>query len=231
MRILVIEDDEALGASLTWGLRAEGYAVQLVTDGNEGLWQATEHDFDLIILDVMLPGLDGYQVCTRLREARNWTPVLMLTAMDADLDQAEGLDLGADDYLTKPFAYPVLLARLRALLRRGAPARPALLRAGDLSLDPATRQVRRGDRTIALTTGEAMVLEYLLRADGRAVPKTELLDHCWDPASRSDPAVVEVRIHHLRRKIDAPFGTRTIETVRGMGYRIDPLDPLDPRHA
>ena len=221
MRLLVIEDDEALGASLTWGLRAEGYTVELVADGNEGLWQATEQNFDLIILDVMLPGLDGYQVCARLREAGIWTPVLMLTAMDADLDQAEGLDLGADDYLTKPFAYPVLLARLRALLRRDAPARPALLQAADLSLDPATRQVRRGGQSVALTPGEVAVLEYLLRADGRAVSKIELLEHCWDAASESDPAVVEVRIHHLRRKIDAPFGTRTIETVRGSGYRID----------
>jgi DNA-binding response OmpR family regulator len=222
MRILVIEDDEALGASLTWGLRAEGYTVQLVANGTDGLWEATEHDFDLIILDVMLPGLDGYQVCARLREAGRWTPVLMLTAMDADLDQAEGLDLGADDYLTKPFAYPVLLARLRALLRRGAPARPALLRAGELTLDPATRQVRRDGQPVALTMGEVIVLEYLLRAAGRAVSKTELLEHCWDATSDSDPAVVEVRIHHLRRKIDVPFGVRTIETVRGTGYRIDP---------
>jgi DNA-binding response OmpR family regulator len=222
MRILVIEDDEALGASLTWGLRAEGYTVQLVANGTDGLWEATEHDFDLIILDVMLPGLDGYQVCARLREAGRWTPVLMLTAMDADLDQAEGLDLGADDYLTKPFAYPVLLARLRALLRRGAPARPALLRAGELTLDPATRQVRRDGQPVALTMGEVIVLEYLLRAAGRAVSKTELLEHCWDATSDSDPAVVEVRIHHLRRKIDVPFGVRTIETVRGTGYRIEP---------
>jgi len=220
MRILVIEDDEALGASLTWGLRAEGYTVRLVANGTDGLWEATEHGFDLIVLDVMLPGLDGYQVCARLREAGTWTPVLMLTAMDADLDQAEGLDLGADDYLTKPFAYPVLLARLRALLRRGAPARPALLRAGELTVDPATRQVRRGEATVALTTGEVTVLEYLLRAAGRAVSKTELLEHCWDAASDSDPAVVEVRIHHIRRKI----GAQSIETVRGTGYRIEP-DP------
>jgi two-component system OmpR family response regulator len=148
--------------------------------------------------------------------------VLMLTAMDDDLDQAEGLDLGADDYLTKPFAYPVLLARIRSLLRRTTPPRPAVLRAGDLSLDPATRAVHRGETAIALTAGEVSVLEYLLRADGRAVSKTELLEHCWDAASQSDPAVVEVRIHHLRRKIDAPFGAHSVETVRGSGYRIDP---------
>jgi len=225
MRILVIEDDEALGASLTWGLQAEGYAVQLAGDGTEGLWQATEHDFDAIILDVMLPGLDGFQICSRLRAAGNWTPILMLSAMDADLDQAEGLDLGADDYLTKPFAYPVLLAHLRSLLRRGAPPRPALLQAGDLTLDPATRAVHRAGTPISLTAGETTVLEYLLRADGRAVPKTELLWHCWDTASQADPAVVEVRIHHLRRKIDAPFQSRTVETVRGSGYRIDPHRP------
>ncbi|MEY9962692.1 two-component system OmpR family response regulator [Streptacidiphilus sp. MAP12-16] len=222
MRILVIEDDESLGASLTWGLQAEGHAVQLAADGNEGLWQATEHAFDLIILDVMLPGLDGYQVCTHLREAGNWTPILMLTAMDADLDQAEGLDLGADDYLTKPFAYPVLLARMRALLRRGGRPRPALLQAGDLTLDPATRAVQRAGQDIALTPGESAVLEYLLRANGRAVSKAELLEHCWDVASQVDPAAVEVRVHHLRRKIDTPFATGLVETVRGSGYRIDP---------
>src|SRR5260221_10647919 len=188
MRILVGEDDEALGASLSWGLGAEGYAVTLAADGVEGLWQATEHDFDLLVLDVMLPGLDGYQVCSRLREAGNWTPILMLTAMDADLDQAEGLDLGADDYLTKPFAYPVLLARMRALLRRGVRPRPALLAAGDLTLDPATRAVRRAGQTIALTPGETAVLEYLLRADCRAVSKSQLLEHCGDDNSRADPA-------------------------------------------
>nr|WP_168504375.1 response regulator transcription factor [Streptomyces sp. S1D4-11]QIY93116.1 response regulator transcription factor [Streptomyces sp. S1D4-11] len=225
MHLLVIEDDEALGASLTWGLRAEGYTVHLATDGAEGLWQATAHDFDLIVLDVMLPGLDGYQICTRLREAGNWTPILMLTAMDAPLDQAEGLDLGADGYLTKPFEYPVLLAHIRSLLRRAAPPRPALLQAGDLTLDPATRTVRRAAQSIALTPGELAVLEYLLRADGRVVSKNELLEHCWDMASQADPAVVEVRIHHLRRKIDQPFGVRTVETVRGSGYRIDPHRP------
>jgi DNA-binding response OmpR family regulator len=225
MRILIIEDDASLGASLTWGLGAEGYAVELVEDGAEGLWRATEHEYDLVILDVMLPSMDGYQVCARMRKAENWTPVLMLTAMDDDLDQAEGLDLGADDYLTKPFAYPVLLARIRSLLRRTTPPRPAVLRAGDVSLDPATRAVRRGETPIALTAGEASVLEYLLRADGRAVSKTELLEHCWDAASQADPSVVEVRIHHLRRKIDTPFGARSIETVRGSGYRIDPRRP------
>ncbi|MBD0691166.1 response regulator transcription factor [Streptomyces sp. CBMA123] len=223
MRILVVEDDETIGASLSWGLRAEGYTVELVADGNEALWQASEHPFDLIVLDVMLPGLDGYQITTRLRAAGNWTPILMLTAMDAALDQAEGLDLGADAYLTKPFEYPVLLANMRALLRGRVQQRPAELRAGDLVMDPATRRVRRAGTDIALTSGEASVLEYLLRAQGRVVSKSELLQHCWDDFGETDPGVVEVRIHHLRRKIDQPFGTRTIDTVRGAGYRVEPV--------
>jgi DNA-binding response OmpR family regulator len=221
MRILLIEDDVALAESLAWGLRAEGYVVQVANDGVEGLGHATGYPVDVIILDVMLPGLDGYQVCARLRAAGNWTPVLMLTALDDDLDQAEGLDLGADDYLSKPFAYPVLLARLRALLRRGAAARPAVLAAGGLCLDPATRHVTRDGRSIALSAGEVRVLEYLMRAEGRTVSKIELLEHCWDTAYDGDPAVAEVRIHHLRRKVDTPYGTSTIQTVRGAGYRID----------
>jgi DNA-binding response OmpR family regulator len=220
MRILLIEDDVALAESLAWGLRAEGYVVQIIRDGREGLWHAREGEYDLIILDVMLPSLDGYQICAGLREAGIWTPVLMLTALDDALDQAEGLDLGADDYLTKPFAYPVLLARLRALLRRRATERPAVLTAAGVSLDPATRKVTRNGRQIALTPGEVTVLEYLLRAGGRSVSKVELLEHCWDASDETDPAVVEVRVHHLRRKLDAPFGTRSIQTVRGAGYRI-----------
>jgi DNA-binding response OmpR family regulator len=221
VRILLIEDDVAFAESLTWGLQAEGYVVQVAHDGVEGLRHATSNPVDVIILDVMLPGLDGYQVCAKLRAAGIWTPVLMLTAMDDELDQAEGLDLGADDYLAKPFAYPVLLARLRALLRRGATVRPAVLEADGLRLDPATRHVTRNGESIALTPGEVTVLEYLLRADGRTVSKIELMEHCWDIAYDGDPAVVEVRIHHLRRKVDTPFGTNTITTVRGAGYRIN----------
>ena len=220
MRILLIEDDLALAESLQWGLQAEGYVVQVAHDGIEGLRHATDQPIDVIILDVMLPGLDGYQVCARLRAAGTWTPVLMLTALDDDLDQAEGLDLGADDYLSKPFAYPVLLARLRALLRRGATARPTVLEADGLRLDPATKQVTRNGHPIALTAGEVTVLEYLMRAEGRTVSKVELLEHCWDIAHDGDPAVAEVRIHHLRRKIDTPYGTNTIQTVRGAGYRV-----------
>jgi DNA-binding response OmpR family regulator len=220
VRILLIEDDVAFAESLTWGLQAEGYVVQVAYDGIEGLHHATGNPVDVIILDVMLPGLDGYQVCARLRAGGNWTPVLMLTAMGDDLDQAEGLDLGADDYLSKPFAYPVLLARLRALVRRGATARPAVLETGGLRLDPATRHVSRDGHPIALTAGEVTVLEYLMRAEGRTVSKLELMEHCWDIAYDGDPAVVEVRIHHLRRKVDTPYGTNTIHTVRGAGYRI-----------
>lgn len=220
MRILLIEDDVALAESLAWGLRAEGYVVQIVGDGREGLWHAVEGGYDLIILDVMLPTLDGYQVCARLREAGIWTPVLMLTALDDPLDQAEGLDLGADDYLSKPFAYPVLLARLRALLRRRGTERPALLETAGISLDPATRKVTRDGQRIALTPGEINVLEYLMRADGRTVSKIELLEHCWEGSEETDPSVVEVRIHHLRRKLDAPFDAHSIQTVRGAGYRI-----------
>jgi DNA-binding response OmpR family regulator len=221
VRILLIEDDVAFAESLSWGLQAEGYVVEIAHDGVEGLRHATTNPVDVIILDVMLPGLDGYQVCAGLRAAGNWTPVLMLTAMDDELDQAEGLDLGADDYLAKPFAYPVLLARLRALLRRGATVRPAVLEADGLRLDPATRHVSRDGQPIALTAGELTVLEYLLRADGRTVSKLELMEHCWDIAYDGDPAVVEVRIHHLRRKVDTPYGTNTITTVRGAGYRIN----------
>src|SRR5882757_9290747 len=188
VRILVVEDEQAMAVSLTWGLTEEGYVVDVADNGEDGLWQAEEAQHDVIVLDVMLPRLDGYQVCKRLREQGIWTPILMLTAMDDDLDQAEGLDLGADDYLSKPFAYPVLLARLRALLRRGATARPAVLEADGLRLDPATRHVTRDGQAIALTAGEITVLEYLMRAEGRTVSKVELLEHCWDTAYDGDPA-------------------------------------------
>jgi DNA-binding response OmpR family regulator len=221
MRVLVVEDDPAMASSLTWGLEAEGYVVDISTNGEDGLWKATETQHDVIVLDVMLPGLDGYQVCQRLRAKGIWTPVLMLTAMDDDLDHAEGLDIGADDYLTKPFSYPVLLAHLRSLTRRGLPARPAVLSAAGLTLDPASRTVTQNGQNIDLTTREIAVLEYLLRRQGRVVSKTELLDHCWDPAYDGGPAVVEVLIHRLRRKIDpAP-----IETLRGEGYLIQPDAP------
>src|SRR5258708_29034672 len=202
MRVLVVEDDEAMASSLTWGLEAEGYVVDLADNGEDGLWKARESSHDVIVLDVMLPVLDGYQVCQRLREQGVWTPILMLTGMDDDLDHAEGLDSGADDYLTKPFSYPILLAHLRSLTRRGLPERPAVLSAAGLTLDPASRTVIRDGTPVELTNREVAVLEYLMRRRGRAVSKTELLEHCWDAAYDGGPAVVEGLIHPLRRKID-----------------------------
>ena len=225
MRILLIEDDVALAESLAWGLLAEGYVVQIAHDGIEGLRHATYHPIDVIILDVMLPGLDGYQLCQRLREQGLWTPILMLTAMDEDLDHAEGLDRGADDYLAKPFAYPVLLAHLRALTRRNLGQRPAVLTAAGLTLDPASRTAARGAAVLDLTSREVAVLEHLLRRAGHVVSKTELLDHCWDTAYDGDPAVVEVLVHRLRRKIDPAAGPPVIRTVRGEGYLIPDDSP------
>ena len=225
MRVLVVEDDQAMASSLTWGLEAEGYVVDVAGNGEDGLWKARESAHDVIVLDVMLPRLDGYQVCQRLREQGVWTPILMLTAMDDDLDHAEGLDIGADDYLTKPFSYPVLLAHLRSLTRRRLPERPAVLSAAGLTLDPASRTVSRDGTPVELTTREVAVLEYLMRRPGRVVSKTELLEHCWDTAYDGGPAVVEVLIHRLRRKVDPPSGAPTIVTVRGEGYLIQPDGP------
>ena len=220
MRVLLVEDEPDTAAALAWGLKAEGYAVDVADNGVDGLWKATENAYDVIVLDVMLPGLDGYQVCRRLRERGRWTPILMLTAMDDDLDHAEGLDSGADDYLPKPFSYPVLLAHLRSLTRRPLGARPAVLTAAGLALDPAGRTVSRDGVPLELTSREAAVLEYLLRRKGQVVSKAELLEHCWDEHFDGEPAVVEVLVHRLRRKIEAPGGQRVIETVRGEGYVI-----------
>jgi DNA-binding response OmpR family regulator len=220
MRVLVVEDERAMAESLKWGLEAEGYVVDVARNGEDGLWRARETGHDVIILDVMLPGLNGYQVCTELRAQGMWTPILMLTAMDEDLDQAEGLDSGADDYLLKPFSYPVLLARLRALTRRDLGDRPAVLTAAGLSLDPATRAVKRGDVELDLTSRDVAVLEYLMRRKGQVVSKSELLEHCWDTAYDGDPAVVEVHIHRLRRKLGPSSGRSAILTLRGEGYRI-----------
>ncbi|MCO5995692.1 response regulator transcription factor [Actinoallomurus rhizosphaericola] len=220
MRVLVVEDEADFAEALTWGLRAEGYVVDVAGNGEEGLWKARESPHDVIILDVMLPGIDGYQVCRKLREQGLWTPILMLTAMDEDLDHAEGLDSGADDYLAKPFSYPVLLAHLRSLTRRTLGARPAVLTAAGLTLDPASRTVTRDGVALDLTGREVAVLEHLMRHRGRVVSKTELLDHCWDVAYDGGPAVVEVHVHRLRRKIDSPTGEPVIVTVRGEGYLI-----------
>jgi len=220
MRVLVVEDEPAMAESLTWGLEAEGYVVDVADNGEDGLWKARELSPDVIVLDVMLPGMDGYQVCKQLREQGLWTPILMLTAMDEDLDHAEGLDSGADDYLSKPFSYPVLLAHLRALTRRELGDRPAVLVAAGLTLDPASRTVTRDAKPLELTGREIAVLEHLMRRQGRVVSKTELLDHCWDTAYDGAPAVVEVHMHRLRRKIDPPHGMPVILTVRGEGYFI-----------
>ena len=221
MRLLVVEDEEAMAESLRSGLQGEGFAVDVANDGEEGLWLARENDYDAILLDLMLPKVNGFVVCRTLREEGNWTPVLMLTAKDGPLDEAEGLDTGADDYLTKPFAFVVLLARLRALLRRRGGDRPVVLTAGDLSVDPATKEVRRGDVGITLTTREFAVLEVLIRRVGEVVTKAEILNHVWDFAFEGDPNIVEVYVRSLRKKIDIPFDRTAIQTVRGAGYKLD----------
>ncbi len=220
MRLLVVEDERALAASLKRGLEADGFAVDLAYDGTDGLWRATEQEYDAIVLDLMLPGLDGYGVCRQLRAAGVWTPVLVLTAMDDELDEAEALDTGADDFLGKPFSHVVLVARLRALLRRGVRERPAVLVAGDLRLDPATRRVHRGEVELSLTTREMSVLEVLMREAGRVVPKQELLARVWNDDFEGDANIVEVYVRYLRRKVDLPFDRVAIETVRGSGYRL-----------
>jgi len=220
MRLLLVEDDAKLATAVCRGLRHEGYAVDHAADGDAAMADAHVWDYDAVVLDLMLPGLSGYQVCERLRAERNWVPVLILSAKDGEYDQADGLDLGADDYMTKPFSYVVLAARLRALLRRGAAPRPAQLRAGDLTLDPGSRQVRRGETGIDLTAREFAVLEYLMRRPGQVVAKTELLEHVWDAYDSLDLNVVEVYAGYLRRKIDVPFGRNALQTVRGAGYRL-----------
>ena len=210
-----------MAESLRSGLEGEGFAVDVAADGEEGLWYAAEVDYDAIILDLMLPKVNGFQVCSRLRERDDWTPILMLTAKDGHLDEAEGLDTGADDYLTKPFSFVVLLARLRALLRRKGSERPVALVAGDLELDPATHEVRRGDTLIELTSREFAVLETLLVRKGQAVSKQEVIEHVWDFDFDGGPNIVEVYVRSLRKKIDEPFGRQSIVTVRGAGYRLD----------
>jgi DNA-binding response OmpR family regulator len=221
MRVLVVEDDRRMAELLVRGLTSVNFIVDVEYDGRDGLWRATEYQYDVIVLDVMLPGLNGYRVCAHLRAAKVWTPVLMLTAKDGELDEAEGLDTGADDYLTKPFSYLVLVARLRALARRGATPRPAVLRAGDLELDPTAKTCRRGAAPINLTAKEFALLEFLLRHHDRVVSKIDIIGGVWDEAREPDPNLVEVYISALRRKIDTPFGQRTIATIRGMGYRLD----------
>lgn len=220
MRVLVVEDEKRLAMSLRRGLEADGFAVDVALNGTDGLWMAQENAYDAIVLDIMLPGVNGFEVCRRLREADRWAPILMLTAKDGELDEVEALDIGADDYLTKPFSHLVLVAHLRALMRRGARERPALLVAGDLRIDPASRRCCRGETMISLTARELSVLEFLVRHAGQVVSKREILDHVWDDDFDGDPNIVEVYVRYLRKKIDIPFERHAIETVRGSGYRL-----------
>ncbi|MDT3396547.1 response regulator transcription factor [Streptomyces sp. B1866] len=221
MRILVVEDERRLADLLKSGLAKEGYAVDIALDGTDGLWMATENPYDAIVLDAMLPRLNGYTVCARLREAGVWTPIMMLTAKDGAYDEARALDTGADDFLSKPFSYVVLVARLRALVRRGGGERPTVITVGDLRIDPAGLRCSRGDTPIALTPKEFAVLHGLARRAGRVVSKGELLREAWDFAYDGDSNVVEVYISALRRKIDKPFGRSSLVTVWGAGYRLD----------
>ena len=219
--MLVVEDDERMARAVQRGLQSEGFAVDVALDGTDGLWHATEFTYDALVLDVMLPGIDGYELCRRLRAAGNWAPILVLTARDGELDETRALDLGADDYLAKPFSYQVLVARLRALLRRGRPARPTVLTAGDLRLDPATHAVWRGDTPVALSPRQFAVLELFMRRPGEVLSKTVILEHVWDFAYEGDPNIVEVYVGQLRRRIDEPFGRQSLQTIRLVGYRLD----------
>jgi two-component system, OmpR family, response regulator len=220
MRVLLVEDEERLSATLAMGLKAEGFVVVAVGTGVEGLHEATESSFDVVVLDIMLPGLSGYEVLRRMRQRDVWTPVLMLTAKDGEYDETDAFDLGADDYLTKPFSFRVLVARLRALVRRGAPERPVVLTAGSLSLDPVRHTVLRDSTPITLTPREYGLLEFLMRHKDAVVTKAEILRNVWDPHYQGPDNVVEVYVGYVRRKIDVPFGTNTIETIRGVGYRL-----------
>ena len=220
MRVLVVEDDLRLAGLLRRGLGKEGLAVDLASNGEDALWMAAAHDYDAIILDVTLPGIDGFETCRRLRVAGIWTAVLILTARDSVEDRVAGLDTGADDYLVKPFAFAELLARLRALARRGEVERPSVLAVGELRLDPASRRVWRGQLEIALSAKEFALLETFMRRPGEVLSRLHLLEHAWDFAYENRSNVIEVFVRRLRQKIDEPFGTRVLETVRGAGYRL-----------
>ena len=216
MRILLVDDEERFATAVRQGLEAEGLAVDLAHDGNEGLWMARSNDYDAIVLDILLPGLNGYRICAELRDGGNWTPILMLTALDEDLDEAEALDTGADDYLSKPFSFVVLVARLRALLRRGAAPRPAVLEVGDLRLDPAAHRCWRAGQEVELTTKQFALLECFMRHPGQVLSKTALRDHVWDYAFADSSNIIEVYVGQLRKKL----GVARIETIRGAGYRL-----------
>lgn len=220
MKVLLVEDDRKLATAVKRGLEAEGFAVEVAFDGDDGLWRATEGAYDVIVLDLMLPGRNGYQVCGALRDAGNWTPILVLTAKDGDLDEAEALDTGADDFLAKPFSFPVLVARLRALLRRVGGRPPAPVEVGDLRIEPGARRAWRADEEIALTAREFDLLAFLVRRSGQVLSKDEILAGVWELDFEGDPNIVEVYVRRLRRKLDEPYGRHTIHTVRGAGYRV-----------
>jgi two-component system OmpR family response regulator len=220
MKVLVVEDDPKMAALVRRGLTANGNATDIAPDGEEALWMARAHTYDAIVLDVMLPGRDGFATCTALREAGVWAPVLMLTARDAVADRVAGLDAGADDYLTKPFSLAELRARLRALVRRGAAERPTVLEVGDLRLDPATQQVWRGKNELQLSSKECVLLELFMRRPGEVLTRFELLEHGWDMGYENRSNVITVYIRYLREKIDRPFGRHSLETVHGAGYRL-----------
>jgi DNA-binding response OmpR family regulator len=220
VKLLLVDDDDTLTAALQRGLRAEGFSVEVVRDGVEAIWRAGAGGYDLILLDVMLPGCNGYRVCAELRRGGDRTPILMLTAKDGALDEAEGLDTGADDYLRKPFSFAVLVSRIHALLRRAALGEPPMMQLGDLRVEPRRRRALRGDTEIPLTAREFDLLTYLVRRPGQVVSKSQLLAGVWEDDFEGDPNVVEVYVGRLRRKIDGPFSRRTLETVRGAGYRV-----------
>jgi two-component system OmpR family response regulator len=220
VRVLIVEDEPRMASLVSRGLTGEGLAADVAATGEDALWMAQAADYDAIVLDVMLPGLDGFATCRRLRDAGVWAPVLMLTARDAVEDRVTGLDIGADDYLVKPFAFAELLARLRALMRRGDTERPTVLEVGDLRLDPATRRVGRGSTEVSLSAKEFALLETFMRRPGEVLSRLYLLEHAWDFAYENRSNVIDVYIRRLRAKIDAPFGLTSLETVRGAGYRL-----------
>jgi len=224
MHVLVVEDSIKMAALIKRGLEEQGHAVDMVSDGRDALWMAAEHGYDAVLLDVVLgatgSGPDGFEVCRKLREQACWSPILMLTARDSVEDRVSGLNAGADDYLTKPFSFQELIARLRAVMRRGAVARPAEMAIGDLRLDPATHDVRRGQRRVDLTAKEFALLGYLIGRPDEVVTRTNLIEHVWDFAFEGDSNVVDVHVRNLRTKIDRPFGRASLETVRGVGYRL-----------
>ncbi|PBB09090.1 DNA-binding response regulator [Kocuria sp. WRN011] len=220
MRVLVVDDEADLLESLRRGLTNEGFVVDVANDGVTGAWLAQENPYDVIVLDLMLPGKNGYTILKEIRAAKNWTPVLMLTAKDGEYDEADAFDLGADDYLTKPFSFMVLVARLRALIRRGAPERPVNITVGSLELDPSRHKVTRGDTVIELTAKEYVILQYFMQNAETVVSKLQIMDNAWDAAFEGSENIVEVYVGYLRKKIDVPFGLNTLQTVRGMGYRL-----------